>query len=245
MRSKGLLVLGVLLIAASVVLFTLSPSAGDGAALSPSATPAAESLLTATAQPSATPPRQAAMAGPTSPDLLTGQLARQLAATPQPVRPQAPERLIIPAIGLDAPVVISPKESVQVNGQTFYQWRPPDAFAAGWQEGSALLGEAGNTVLNGHHNIFGEVFGRLVDLKIGDFIEVDSRSYRFTYVIANRMIVAERDQTIGTRMLNARWILPSDDERLTLVTCWPKTNNTHRLIIVARPVSAEPLSSAP
>ena len=245
MRSKGLLILGLLLVAASVALFILSPPAGDGVALSPSTTPTVESLLTATELPSPTKAHQGAIASPSPADLLTGQLARQLASTPQPVHPQAPERLIIPAIGLDAPVIISPKETVQVSGQTFYQWQPPDAFAAGWQEGSALLGVPGNTVLNGHHNVFGEVFGRLVELKIGGFIEVESRSYRFTYVIANRMIVAERDQTIGTRMLNARWILPSDDERLTLVTCWPKTNNTHRLIIVARPVSVEPLSSVP
>lgn len=26
------------------------------------------------------------------------------------------------------------------------------------------------------------------------------------------------------------------DERLTFVTCWPYTNNTHRVIVVAEPV---------
>ena len=34
---------------------------------------------------------------------------------------------------------------------------------------------------------------------------------------------------------NGRWIQPSDDERLTLVTCWPADSNTHRLILVAVP----------
>ena len=240
MRNKLLLLGGLILLVGSIAFFAVSPLRNGGTALS-----SAGETPSAGPSPSATTLPPAIASTPSAGDLLTGQLARQLAATPQPVHPQAPERLIIPAIGLSAPIVVSPKETVQVNGQTFYQWQPPNSFAAGWQDGSALLGETGNTVLVGHHNEFGEVFGNLVNLKVGDFIEVDSQNFRFTYVIANRMIVAERDQTIGTRMLNARWILPSDDERLTLITCWPKTNNTHRLIIVARPVSAQPLSSVP
>ena len=39
------------------------------------------------------------------------------------------------------------------------------------------------------------------------------------------------------RLANARWIQPSEDERLTLITCWPYESNTHRLIIVALPAS--------
>ena len=241
MRNKLLLFAGVILLAGSIAFFAISPLRSSGTALSS----AGETPTMAASSPSATVPAPAVASTPSPADSLSGQLARQLASTPQPVHPQAPERLIIPAIGLSAPIVLSPKETVQVDGQTFYQWQPPNSFAAGWQDGSALLGETGNTVLIGHHNEFGEVFGNLVNLKIGDFIEVDSQNFRFTYVIANRMIVAERDQTIGTRMLNARWILPTQDERLTLITCWPKTNNTHRLIIVARPVSAVPLSSVP
>ena len=38
------------------------------------------------------------------------------------------------------------------------------------------------------------------------------------------------------RLQNARWIAATADERLTLVTCWPNTTNSHRLIIVAEPV---------
>jgi sortase A len=49
------------------------------------------------------------------------------------------------------------------------------------------------------------------------------------------MILKELGEPIEVRYQNARWILPSLDERLTLVTCWPKTGNTHRLIIVAFP----------
>ncbi|HID54608.1 MAG TPA: sortase, partial [Anaerolineae bacterium] len=34
----------------------------------------------------------------------------------------------------------------------------------------------------------------------------------------------------------AEWIMPTEDERITLVTCWPYTDNTNRLIVVAQPV---------
>jgi len=38
---------------------------------------------------------------------------------------------------------------------------------------------------------------------------------------------------------NARWIMASSDERLTLVTCWPAYSNTHRLILVAKPIQLD------
>ena len=50
---------------------------------------------------------------------------------------------------------------------------------------------------------------------------------------ANVLILPERDADLAARLENARWIEPSQDIRLTLVTCWPEYSNTHRLIIVA------------
>ena len=38
-----------------------------------------------------------------------------------------------------------------------------------------------------------------------------------------------------------QWVQPPENARLTLVTCWPSTSNTHRLIVVAVPVSTQPL----
>lgn len=154
---------------------------------------------------------------------------------PELSTPNIPTRILIPAIKLDAPVVISDFNFTDVDGETFGQWQAPAQFAAGWHPDSALLGMVGNTVINGHHNADGEVFGKLVDLKQGDIIYVYSGDRQFSYIIANRMILAERFMDAETRLNNARWLAKSDDERLTLVTCWPKTSNTHRLILVARP----------
>ncbi|HOG80388.1 MAG TPA: sortase, partial [Anaerolineaceae bacterium] len=55
------------------------------------------------------------------------------------------------------------------------------------------------------------------------------------------MILPERNQPVEQRIENARWIEPSVDTRLTLITCWPYESNTHRLVVVARPVSLEGL----
>lgn len=150
--------------------------------------------------------------------------------------PKIPDRIVIPAIGLDASVVVAGYNSTDVDGETFGQWEAPNEFAAGWHPDSALLGQPGNTVINGHHNEFGEVFGKLVDLEIGDKIYVYSQGKKYSFVIANRMILQERFVDMATRLNNARWLSRTDDVRLTLVTCWPKISNTHRLILVARPL---------
>lgn len=154
---------------------------------------------------------------------------------PTPVPAGPPDRLVVAAIRLDAPVVIAEKEAVQINGADYLQWQAPDGYAAGWQEGSAPAGAPGNTVLNGHHNVHGAVFGRLSELKQGDALELFSGDRAYPYLVSQVMILEERGMSVAQRLDNARWILPSGDTRLTLVTCWPPQSNTHRLIVVAVP----------
>jgi sortase A len=126
---------------------------------------------------------------------------------------------------------------VEIDGSEYIEWLAPDDFAAGWHTDSAPLGEIGNTVLNGHHNVHGKVFENLAYLQQGDIIKMYSGEQEFDYIVTNKMVLPERFATLEKRMENARWIMPSDDERLTLVTCWPKQTNTHRLVIVARPAN--------
>jgi sortase A len=156
---------------------------------------------------------------------------------PTPIDPaaQTPTRIVIPAISLDAPV-----ESVGwhvVDGVS--QWDVPDTFAAGWLLTSAPLGRAGNTAITGHHNIGGEVFRNLVKLNPGDRITLYAQDQPFLYEVQSRRILLERGQPEAVRRENARWIQPTSDERITLITCWPYTSNTHRLVVVAKPVTPE------
>lgn len=161
--------------------------------------------------------------------------ADQLAASPTPVASEIPVRLIIPAIKLSVPILAAEAELQTINKESYQVWRVPDEYAVGWHGSSAPLGVTGNTVLSGHHNVHGEVFKSLVDLNPGDLLIVQSEKHYFRYVIVNRMILPEKYAPLEERLENARWILPSEDERLTLITCWPYESNTHRLILVARP----------
>ena len=154
----------------------------------------------------------------------------------QPALPALPDWIQIPKIGLEAPVVEVPTVDVRIDGESLQQWSAPNNFAAGWHAGSAQLGQPGNTVFNGHHNIHGSVFGRLRDLQPGDQIFVWSHDQAYFYEVEQILLLEERYAQLSDRHENARWILPSDDERLTLVTCWPPESNTHRLIVVARPI---------
>mgnify|MGYP005839876373 CR=1 FL=1 len=187
------------------------------------ATPMASALPTAMATPTLTVP-PTATATPTP------------SRTPTPTpRSPAPERILIPALGVDAPVQPVGWHTVEIEGQTFGQWDVPQGYAAGWHNTSAPPGQPGNTVLNGHHNIEGQVFGRLIDLTPGDAVILVGGGRRFHYMVAQIMVLQERWRTPQERLENARWTLPSQDERLTLVTCWPQTGNSHRLIVVAVP----------
>lgn len=155
----------------------------------------------------------------------------------QPVSPDDPDRIIIERINLDASIKVAESANVTIGGKEVLQYLVPEEFAVGWHEGTAPLGVVGNTVLSGHHNAYGKVFEHLIDLKVGDTLKIASGEKEFEYVIANKMILPEKDQPIDVRLDNGRWILPSKDERVTLVTCWPEHTNSHRLVLVAVPVA--------
>jgi LPXTG-site transpeptidase (sortase) family protein len=163
-------------------------------------------------------------------------------ATQEAERPTGlvPDRIQIPVIYLDAPVLPVHYKDIETGGEVYHQWRVPAEFAAGWQDESALLGEVGNTVLNGHHNAYGMVFANLVKLSIGDEIIVSSGDVEYRYLVAAKMLLPERGESLEKRMENARWLATSQDERLTLVTCWPADSNTHRVIVVAYPEGYTP-----
>ncbi len=157
-------------------------------------------------------------------------------ATPTRI-PVIPDRILVPSIELDAPIVPAKHKQTRIGGENYEQWQAPNQFAVGWHSDSAVLGQAGNTVLNGHHNIEGKVFKDLHKLMAGAEVFLIGGNIQYRYQVVNVMILPERNMDVETRLENARWILPSQDERITLVTCWPEWSNTHRLVVVAQPVS--------
>lgn len=168
---------------------------------------------------------------------LRGNDAPAAAAEPTPMptlRPELasstmPTRLIIPTIGLDALIVPVSWDPVQE------QWQVPTMYAVGWHADSALLGVPGNTVLNGHNATSGEVFRDLYRLGVGDQIVVFSNDQTFSYLVSEVLILPEAGQPEEVRLYNARYLMPTDDERLTLVTCHPYGSLRNRLVVIAFP----------
>ncbi len=216
----------------------LSPTALPTATLEPTATPA----LTVTLEPTATEPAptvvlaQAPAAAPSPAQ--AAKPIRQAAAAPSTTQAlQPPTRIVAPAIGLDAKVVTVGWHEVQdPDGSSHTEWDVA-SYAAGWHKNSALPGEVGNIVISGHNNIEGEVFRNLEKFQVGDKITIYAGSRSFTYTVAEKFVVEDKDVPYEQRLANARWIGAFDDERLTLVSCWPPTNNTHRMFIIAHPSS--------
>ena len=163
-------------------------------------------------------------------------------STPLPVPtvtrvPARITRIQSPVIGMEASVVEVGWVLTEESGKMQSVWQTA-SYAAGHHLNSALPGQDNNIVLSGHHNIEGEVFRHLVDLKVGDEVTLETEDGQvFVYQIIDTMILAEAGVGDEQRRANARYIAPTTDERLTLVTCWPYWTNTHRVIVVARPVS--------
>jgi len=207
--------------------------------------------LAATASPTLVPPTPSPWATPTP----VGQVAN-LAPTPtiEPPSPSPtppsptstslpltrPVRMRIPALALDIPVVEVQWEIEEQNGLRYSVWKTA-SYAAGHHFNSANPGEQGNVVLSGHHNIEGEVFRDIsaigepgARLSVGDEIILyaeDGRAYVYRIVEWHRF--QEAGASAEERAAHARFAGPSDRAILTLVTCWPYTNNTHRVVVVA------------
>jgi sortase A len=145
-------------------------------------------------------------------------------------------RIVAESIELDVPIIDVGWEVVIQNTEPVNVWTVAD-YAAGWHRNSMMPGQGGNVVLSGHHNIKGEVFRYIVDIEPGDVITLyDESGQTFDYAVEDKFIVKDKGEPEAVRRANARWIGPFNDERLTLVTCWPYNNNTHRVIVIGKPI---------
>ncbi len=116
--------------------------------------------------------------------------------TPQNTREYdvIPLRISIPSIDLTADIINATQKEIVQDEKTYIQWSAPDEFAVGWHFTSSFLGVPGNTVLNGHHNVYGKVFENLDQLVSGDEIFIYGNDLHiYEYVVSNTMILAERD----------------------------------------------------
>ena len=92
--------------------------------------------------------------------------------------------------------------------------------------GSSKFGEVGNVAIAGHRGrSYGVFFNRLDEIKNGDIIEVITKEKHYKYTVYKVHRVEPDDVSV----LNSN----GKDKILTLVTCDPVKNPTHRLIVHA------------
>ncbi|WP_298005139.1 MULTISPECIES: sortase [Anaerolinea] len=147
-----------------------------------------------------------------------------------------PESIIIPAIQLEAPVQVTRSRKIIVRGVVYEQWLVPDTFAVGWNPSASTPGSGGNIVLYGHHNVKGAVFSRLYQVQRGDEITLVSRGLQYHYSVTDIQKVKEKDVSFAQMLKNAELLKDTPEEQLTLVTCWPPYDSTHRLIVIAKTI---------
>lgn len=143
-------------------------------------------------------------------------IPRRLAAVklPAPGR-EAATRMVIPAIGLRAPVIQTPPQ----NGV----WPVPD-WAVGHLTSTPNPGAPGNAAYSAHDDIKGELFKRLGELKPGDLISLYTQHAQYTYAVTTQQVVDPSDISV---------LDPTRNSTLTLISCTPYWVDTQRLIVHA------------
>ena len=140
-------------------------------------------------------------------------LVQSLADIPLPTPgPEQANRIQIPAIGVDAPIV---------QGDGWEQLKK----GVGQHIGSTDPGEKGNVVLSAHNDIFGEIFRDLDRLKPGDEITIFTNQRAYSYVVSDSEIVEPTQVDI---MEN------TSQPTLTLISCYPYLVDDQRIAITSR-----------
>ena len=150
-------------------------------------------------------------------------------ATPLPL---PATRLSIPAIGLNTSVVESyPKQ--QWDGS--FIWDPPNN-AAGHYNSSGNPGGGRNIVFNGHNNMVGEVFRDLNKLVPGNEIILLTDAGEFHYQVQQKVIIPYVGHEAEANLQIGELSAPQSSEMVTLISCWPYSTFTNRIIVVAVPL---------
>lgn len=154
----------------------------------------------------------------------------------QITRASAITRIRLPRAGIDTAVVEVGSEVMTISGRQVLQWQVAD-YAAGHHDTSAQPGQGGNIVIAGHSDWRGEVFRNLEHAEIGDTVILTTEDQRdISYVVTEMHYRKELGAPIEERLATGTFIAPMDEERVTLVTCWPYGIDDHRLIVIAKPL---------
>lgn len=111
---------------------------------------------------------------------------------------------------------------------------------------NAHAGELGNFAIAGHRSGHGEPFAQFPELRVGDIVEIETRTGIYRY----KLDTAPDGDPDGNRIeIRDSWVVdpvpgePQSTEpteaRLTLTTCWPRWGSSHRMYASGVLVSAD------
>ena len=125
--------------------------------------------------------------------------------------PEAPTRVVIPSLNVDALIV---------EGDSWEQLK----LGVGHHLNTADPGERGNMVLSAHNDIYGEIFRHLDNLELGDEVIVYSGEQPYRYIVRAKQIVEPTEVSV---------LAPTTKPVTTLISCYPYMVDTHRIVVVA------------
>ncbi|HIE58255.1 MAG TPA: class D sortase [Anaerolineales bacterium] len=140
-------------------------------------------------------------------------LVQSMADVPIPTpSPNQANRIQIPAISVDAPVVQGDGPAQLKKG-------------VGQNITSANPGEIGNVILSAHNDVYGEIFRYLEKLKPGDEIILHTNQRAYTYVVTNTEVVEPTDVQVMNQ---------TSEPMVTLISCYPYMVDTQRIVVRGR-----------
>ena len=208
MRRGSLAVFSV----AILLLLASIPAAGLGRSPAHLASTNLKAIASTRLSPSASP---TASATPEPTQAVQRNAAAAAAAVAPPTRVIA--RISIPRLGISK----APIYDRGVDAKAVMLIAP--GYSVTRYVFSAPLG-TGNTFLYGHDDIEGNIFGRLYDLRPGDTVQIDIGGETQVYRVTGHQIVPPT--AVGV-------MDPTQDVRLTIMTCWPFNVDTKRWIVTA------------
>lgn len=174
-----------------------------------------------------------------APNLNTG--AAQPVAAPAQPHQSTVTRIQIPRIGVDSKVI----EVGWTIENEVAVWQVAK-YAVGQHRGSANPGEGSNTVLAGHVGGAAPVFQRLIEVVPGDQVILTSAGQQFLYVVREVQRLQEVGVSDEQRLANAAYMDPTDEEMVTIITCWPPAGPNafdQRIVVRAVPYANPTVAS--
>lgn len=99
-------------------------------------------------------------------------------------------------------------------------------IGAGHLSGTSPIGETGNAAIAAHRSYtYGKQFNRLPEVESGDLIQVETAQKKLTYKVTEKVLVKPTDLSVLQNNNN--------ETMITLITCHPMKNPTHRYIVKA------------